>query len=244
MSESVNKPERDILGAAISDYFFGTAPAKLWVYDTVGPRVEMKVATYFRGRADMPQLEQVALQECRGKVLDIGAGAGSHALELQARGLDVTALDISPKAVAVMQARGVNHAIAEDIFDYSAGRYDTLLLMMNGIGLVGEVDGLKRFLRHAKELLLPGGQLLFDSSDVAYLYEDCELPGETYYGEITCRYGYRRRKTDPFSWLYIDFGTLRTLAETEGWKAELLFEDDHDQYLVRLKPVAGTQQER
>lgn len=227
--------ENDILGRAVSDHYFGHSPGRLWVYDTHGPRVEMDVSVYFRSLPEMPLLEQIALQECGARVLDIGAGAGSHALALQARGRDVTALDISPLNVSVMKARGIRKAIAADAFDFSKGHYDTLLLLLNGIGLVGDMDGLRRFLRHAKTLLLPGGQLLFDSSDVAYLYEASPMPAEHYYGEIRCRYGYKRRKTDWFSWLYIDFSTLRSIAAEEGWKPDLLFEDGNDQYLVRLK---------
>ena len=226
----------DVLGTAIADFYFNREPLKLWVYDTIGPRVEMKVATYFRSWADMPELERIALQECRGRVLDIGAGAGSHALELQKRGLEVTALDISPEAVGVMKERGVKAAVAGDIFHFSDGRYDTLLLLMNGIGLVATTDGLRQFLHHIKNLLRPGGQLLFDSSDVSYLYEDSLMPEDHYYGEITCRYGYKAKKTDPFSWLYIDYELLKKISREEGWLAELLFDDGNDQYLVRLKP--------
>lgn len=230
--------EQDILGSAISDYHFGTSPTKLWVYDTLGPRVEMDVSVYFRDWSKMPELERIALQECGSIVLDVGAGAGSHALELQERGKEVAALDISPLNVEVMNARGVQKAIAGNVFAYSKGQYDTLILLMNGIGLVGNIDGLRRFMQHARRLLVPGGQLLFDSSDVAYMYEEEPMPVDHYYGEITCRYGYKRRKTDWFSWLYIDFGTLRRIAAEEGWKAELLFEDDDDQYLVRLRLVS------
>jgi SAM-dependent methyltransferase len=225
----------DLLGTAISDHYFGTAPAKLWVYDTLGPRVEMDVSVYFRDWSKMPELEKIALQECGSKVLDTGAGAGSHALALQEREKDVTALDISALNVDVMKARGVRKAIAGDIFSFSEGKYDTLLLLMNGIGLVSNVEGLRKFLRHVRRLLLPGGQILFDSSDVAYMYEETPVPVDRYYGEITCRYGYRRHKTDWFSWLYIDFGTMRKIAAEEGWKPDLLFEDDDDQYLARLK---------
>ncbi len=225
----------DILGRAIADYYFNTSPAKLWVYDTIGPKVEMDVSVYFRDWTKMPELEKIALQESRGKVLDIGAGAGSHALELQQRGLELTALDISPLAVEVIKARGIQQAVTADIFHYSAAQYDTLLLLMNGIGLAGNPDGLRRFLRHAESLILPGGQLLFDSSDVTYLYEEEPLPEANYYGEIICQYGYKRRKTEPFSWLYVDWKMLSRIAEEEGWKSELLFEDDSDQYLARLR---------
>ena len=225
-------------GAAIADYYFNHSRAKLWVHDTHGPEVEMVTAIYFRGPDSMPEIEQRALAECRGSVLDIGAGAGSHALALQEQGLAVTALDISPEAVEVMRSRGVADAVAADIFEYEERTFDTLLLLMNGIGLAGSTAGLRRFLGHARGLLNPGGQLIFDSSDVAYLYEEKDLPADgTYYGQVTCRYEYKQQKTEWFTWLYIDFKTLREIAIEEGWKTELLQDDDDDQYLVRLTRV-------
>lgn len=224
----------DLPGEAIADFHFGNSPGKLWVYDDVGPRVEMDIAVYFRDRDAMPELERLALNACRGTVLDIGAGAGSHALALQQAGIDVTALEISPASVRVMKDRGIRNALQEDIFTYGGARYDTLLLLMNGIGLAGDLDGLRALLRKLQTLLNPGGQLLFDSSDVAYLFEDGLLPDDRYYGEIHCQYGYKRQQTSVFSWLYIDFDTLNRIATAEGWRCEKLFDDGNDQFLVRL----------
>jgi len=228
---------KDVLGNAIADFYFNDSRAKLWVHDHHGPEVEMEIPIYFRHRDSMPMLEQMALDACKGKILDIGAGAGSHALTLQQLDFDVTALDISPKATEVMRDRGIEKVLAQDVFSFHEEQFDTLLLLMNGIGLVGNIDGLKRFLAHAKTLLKPGGQLIFDSSDVAYLY-DYSIPELThYYGEITCRYEYKKQKTDWFSWLYIDEKTLKMVAAKEGWLVEKLFEDDDDQYLVKLTPA-------
>src|SRR6478736_2949841 len=106
--------QSDILGQALCDYHFRRPASRLWVYDSFGPRVEMKVPVYFRDWEEMPLLEQIALTECRGRVLDIGAGAGSHALELQRRGLDVVALDQSAGAVKVMEDRGVQKPVLGD----------------------------------------------------------------------------------------------------------------------------------
>jgi len=114
----------DVLGNALSDYFHKTSTGKLWVNNKYGPREEMPVDVYFREAEDMPELEWLALQHCRGKILDIGAGAGSHALVLQQMGLDITALDISPKAVAVMESRGVNKILCQDFFALDAGDAD------------------------------------------------------------------------------------------------------------------------
>lgn len=228
--------QSDILGQALCDYHFRRPASRLWVYDCFGPRVEMKVPVYFRSWEEMPLLEQIALTECRGRVLDIGAGAGSHALELQKRGLEVVALDQSEGAVEVMRDRGVQNAVQGDIFRYDEGKFDTLLLLMNGIGLAGDLSGLKKLLRKFRTLLKDGGQIICDSSDVAYMYDDHPFPKDRYYGEISCQYGYRSLRTEPFTWLYIDLNSLCGIAESEGWSCELLFEDGDDSHLIRLRP--------
>lgn len=225
----------DVLGQALFDYHqanqqnFG-----LWIHNKYGEKEEMPVEAYFREEDDMPDLEWLALNECRGTVLDIGAGAGSHALLLQERGYDVTALEISPLAAAVMRERGVKSVVETDIYKYGDAKYDTLLLLMNGIGLAGTVEGLKTLLDHLKELLHKGGQILFDSSDIAYLYEGNLPEGSEYYGELWYQYEYHGRKTDWFKWLYIDEFSLQKIVNELGYQMEVLLEDEYGQYLVRL----------
>ena len=257
----------DVLGDALSAYFHKTSTGKLWVNNKYGPREEMPVDVYFREAEDMPELEWLALQQCQGRVLDIGAGAGSHALILQQMGLDITALDISPKAAAVMQQRGVKQVLCQDFFSLSPDTglkgaassdalpeiaaspdatgsspneshlqpFDTLLLLMNGIGLAGTLAGLRNFLAKARTLLRPGGRLIFDSSDIAYMY-DGQLPKTgDYYGEILYQYEYRKQQSDWFKWLFIDRKTLNAIALSEGWQTEVLFGDEWDQYLVKCQ---------
>ncbi len=136
---------KDVLGDALSDHYHQTSTGKLWVHNTYGPKEEMPVDVYFRAMEDMPELEWIALQNCKGKILDIGAGAGSHALALQQIGLEITALDISPKAANIMALRGVRNIIQQDFFALDTGSgarpFDTLLLLMNGIGLAGSLTG-------------------------------------------------------------------------------------------------------
>lgn len=227
----------DIFGQALFDHYKQNGKHKLWINNTYGPKEEMPLDVYFRNAEEMPDLELIAITNCNGKVLDIGAGAGSHALILQGKGFDVTAMDISGLAVTIMQQRGVGHAFEADIFTYSREKYDTLLLMMNGIGLCGSIQQLRLFLQHTKTLLKTGGQLLFDSSDIAYLYEDKLPDSESYYGELSYQYEYKGQKTDWFKWLYIDSEKLKAVAAEDGWATEVLYEDDMDQYLVRLTLV-------
>ncbi|WP_262245642.1 class I SAM-dependent methyltransferase [Parapedobacter soli] len=228
----------DVLGQALHDYLRGSRGDKLLTHTSFGGIEEMPVAEFFRQPFDFPELEHIALSLCDGRVLDVGAGAGSHALLLQQRGIDVTALERSPLACEVMRARGVKRVINADFFEYQGGRYDTLLFLMNGIGVAGSIDGLTALLNHCKTLLTPGGQLLFDSSDIAYLYADGTVDKPTgYYGEIQYQYAYRGARSAPFGWLFIDQETLISIAQPLGWVVQILFEDGHDQYLARMEMI-------
>jgi len=228
---------KDVLGQAISDYFHQTSAGKLWVNNKYGPREEMPVAVYFRNAEEMPELEWIAVQHCKGKILDIGAGAGSHTLLLQQMGQDCTALEISPLAAAVIKARGVERIIQKDFFQWTGETYDTLLLMMNGIGLSGTLRGLRAFLGKARKLLSPGGQLIFDSSNIAYLYGGHPPEMPDYYGEILYQYEYKKQRSDWFNWLFIDGETLKTVAAEEGWQTEFLFTDESDQFLAKCQLI-------
>lgn len=225
--------EIDLPGIAIADFYHKNIKHRLYVKDDFGPKVEMPLHLYFRNWAEMPILERRALDLCRGRILDVGAGAGAHTLELQLRKMDATALEISPAACGVMEKRGVNNVVCADIFKFSGGQFDTILLLMNGIGLCGTLQRLGRFFSIAKNMLREGGQLIFDSCDIRYMYDGGALP-DHYYGEVRCRYEYAGLKTEPFKWLYIDHLTLADIASEYSLHCEIIAEDDNDQYLAKL----------
>jgi len=232
----------DPLGHALFDFHHGHADATLTVHSNVAEDEPLPASYLFRTLWEMPELERTALEACRGRVLDLGAGAGCHALELQQRGFTVKALDVSPGAAQVMQQRGVQQVACHDLFDPILTNdlpYDTILMLMNGLGLVGTLDGLEKFLVHARGLLAPGGQILATSADIAYLYEDEEgalvlnLNGP-YYGEVEYRMSYKEETGAPFHWLFADASILQDYAEAAGYTVEFLDHDEQDQYLVRL----------
>lgn len=192
----------------------------------------------------MPALEQKALGLCRGKVLDVGCGAGSHSLYLQERGLSVTGLDRSEGAIRLAELRGLKQTVCRGIYDLEVGDFDTLLLMMNGAGIAGSLEGLQRLLKHFLRLLQPGGQVLMDSSDLIYMFEaDTDggvwVPGEvSYYGEVTYQWDYGGELGEPFPWLFVDFRTLDKVAGPLGYQVDLVAEGPHYNYLARLSPRA------
>jgi len=224
---------------AFFDYLSGKTDTQLIVHNSKGDDETMPVRYFFRTYEEMPELEKIALKKCIGNILDIGAGSGCHSLYLQKQGWQVTALDIRPGFVKVMQRRGIKNVVNADIQDFNQGKFDTLLMLMNGIGFTLNFDGLERFLNSARDLLVAGGQILLDSSDLLYMYKDehgnvkINL-NEDYYGEVEYQVEYKGKKGIPFNWLFVDFANLSFIADQAGFRCELLYEDESFNYLARL----------
>lgn len=230
----------DPMGAAIRDYFRQGKSAQLKVLSSLFDDDEMPVAHLFRSYHEMPPLEQRALNEARGKVLDVGAGAGCHALALQERGFDVTAVDISPLSCETMKERGVANVECVNIFNQRfQERFDTLLLLMNGTGIAGKLSRLPQLLSRLKQLMNPGAQILIDSSDLRYVYEDedgvldVDFDG-AYYGEVDYQMTYRNIIGKSFDWLYADSVVLAECCRQCGLKCEILAQGQHYDYLARI----------
>ena len=232
----------DPMGAAIWDYHkYGKADT-LIVRSSMFDDDEIPVKDLFREYSDMPELEQLALNEASGRILDVGAGSGCHSVALQKMGKHTVAIDISSLSVEVMRERGVD-ARCVNFFDEDFNeRFDTVLMLMNGTGIVGNPENMPRFFDRLRSLLNPGGRVLIDSSDLKYLYEDedgvLEIDlADDYYGLVDYQMVYKDIEGESFDWLYVDFGTLSYYAEEAGFKAELLFEGEHYDYLAELRPV-------
>lgn len=239
METTILRKEKDPMGAAIYDYFQAGKAGKLRVFSSQFEEDEIPVKELFRTYAHMPVLEQTALNLAEGKILDVGAGSGCHSLALQEMGKEAVAIDISPLSVEVMQARGVNAQLVNLFDPHFAERFDTVLMLMNGSGIVGRVENFGTFFQRMKLLLNPGGCILMDSSDLRYLFEEedgsfvVDLAAD-YYGQLDFRMQYKQIKGEAFDWLYVDFNTLSLYASQYGFKAELMKEGSHYDYLARL----------
>lgn len=233
-------PQHDAMGRAIRDYYFGGRAERLRVLSSMFDEDEMPVPHLFRQPTEMNVLERMALLLAHGRVLDVGAGAGCHSLPLQARGLQVRAIDVSPLSVETMRARGVKDVQLADFFDDDLGTgYDTILMLMNGIGICGGLDELPTFFARIDQLLAEGGCVFTDSCDLRYILGDDEGnldldDFEGYYGEVDYRMQYADTLGEPFNWLYIDFDTLARAAQAAGFRAELLREGESNDYLAKL----------
>lgn len=231
----------DIIGKACRDYFnHPDDDRNIEVWSDIAETDYIPINYLFRTFDEMPALEQNALKRCHGKVLDIGAGVGSHALWLQQKGIEVTALEVSSGACEVMQLRGVKQILQEDFFELPRSfKYNTLLMLMNGIGIVGTIYRLPEFFNKARNLLAPGGQILVDSSDLRYLFlqDDGSILinlNDRYYGEVEYRMSYKNQKSRRFPWLFIDDQLLEYHAHKNGFSFERIAEGEHFDYLARL----------
>ena len=230
---------KDLMGRAIWDYYYQENSEDLQTETSISELDDLPVSYLFRDYQEMNALEKKALDSSFGKVLDVGSGAGSHSLYLQnERKLEVTALDISPKSIEVCKARGVKNAICEDLLQFSEKDFDTILLLMNGTGIFQSLEHIDQYLQKLKSLVAENGQILLDSTDILYMYDQDEdggvlVPATGYYGELDYYLHYKGESEEPMKWLYLDFDTLENAAIANGFKIQKI-EQQEDSYLAQL----------
>jgi len=235
------------LGTALLDYHHGVTDAVLVVESDLWEDEPTPVEAFYRpGGFELPPLEREALSLCRGRVLDLGAGAGRHALELQAAGCEVVALDPLEDAVEIMRDRGVADPRRGDLRSVAGERFDTVLMLMNGLGIVGDLHGLGLLLEALPGVLSPGGRLVCDSADLAAVLRDESpevLDGLTgrdrYLGEVEFSLRYRSMVGRPYPWLFVDPESLVIMAEAAGFDAAIAARGDRRSYLAVLTDATG-----
>ncbi|MCF8715637.1 class I SAM-dependent methyltransferase [Joostella atrarenae] len=231
---------KDLFGKAILDYYHKNLSEDILTETSISDEDVLPISYLFRSYKDMPPLEREALKESFGNVLDIGCGAGSHSLYLQeTKKLSVTALDISEGAIKITKERGVKNVIQQDIFQLKEKKYDTILMLMNGTGIFGTYKSVPEKLKHLKSLLSEKGQILIDSSDIIYMFDEDEDGGKwvpmdnDYYGELTYTLKYKG-EVETTTWLYLDFNTLSLFCEMVGLKCEQIATGDNYDYLAKI----------
>ena len=229
---------KDIFGKALLDYQSGNYSVDLITSTNISDEDVLPLPYLFRGFSEMPKLEQKALQLAEGRVLDVGCGSGSHALWLQDKGQNVKAIDNSEGAIIVAKQRGVLNVELKPLLEETES-FDTILLLMNGTGIFQELSEVASYLKHLKSLLNPDGQILIDSSDISYMYEDDDGGmwldlNQSYPGELDYFLSYKGEKEVTMKWLYLDFETLKTACLTVGLKCEKVMDGEHFDYLARI----------
>lgn len=235
-TENLYSLQHDAMGAAIIDFWQKKVQEnKLEVFCSIAEVEIFPIDYLFRTYTQMPHIEQKALQMSYGHILDIGAAAGCHSLYLQQQNKSVTACDISSFCVQVMQEQGIQNILQADVWQLpNTQQYDTILLLMNGIGLAENLQKLPTFLNNLKNILSQNGQILFTSTDIRYMYEKVNKNKIPYYGEVSYQMRYGNVVSHFFDWLYLDIQTAKKIGSQLGWKTELVATDKTGHYLMRL----------
>jgi len=231
--------KNDLYGKALLDYQHNGFSENIKTHSSLGGEDEYPLPYLFRNFNEMPVLEQKALKLAKGKIIDVGCGAGSHSLYLQQKNKDVLSIDISKGAIETCKLRGIKNAQVQDIWEIKNQQFDSILLLMNGAGMCGKLHRLTDFLNHLKTLLHPNGQILLDSTDVIYMFEDEEGnylidANQPYYGETIFTMEYKNKKGVPFNWLYVDYINLQRAANFCGLHCELIQKGEYFDYLARI----------
>lgn len=230
---------KDILGQALLDYQNGNYSEDILTETNISEEDVLPLPYLFRGFSEMPSIEKNALKLAKGKVLDVGCGAGSHSLYLQEKGLGVIAIDTSKGAIEVCKMRGVIDARKIDLLNLKEEKFDTILLLMNGTGIFQKIEFIDSYLQHLKSLLTPNGQILIDSSNLQYMYDTTAegailVPSDRYYGELEFVMKYKNETSKPFKWLYLDETIFETAASNCSLRFEVLARGENYDYLAKL----------
>ncbi len=234
----------DVFGMAFQEYHSNGVAPSIKVEINGEEQEPLHVDYFFRTVAEMPEMEQIALDRCRGRILDVGAAAGCHSVALNDRKLNVTSLEISSLSCDVMRMRGLKDVVCADFLAFRPDvSFDTILFLMNGLGMGQTVEGTVNLLKHAKSMLSPGGEIIGDTSDLVYLYDEdfqtkrglsLQSSFDHYYGKVHFNLQWKHVKTS-FDWIYPDPDMLDWCAKQAGLKLELIQEGPHYDYLFALK---------
>ncbi|RRO21469.1 class I SAM-dependent methyltransferase [Flavobacteriaceae bacterium 14752] len=234
----------DIIGKALIDYHNhiydkskNTIIEDILTWTSISDIDTLPTSYFFRSFDDMPAIEKFALEQCYGKILDVGCGAGSHSLYLQNKGFDVKGIDISDGAIRVSKKRSVLKVEQLHLLDVEE-KFDTILLLMNGTGIFQEYDKVQVYLKHLKSILNPNGQILIDSSDIKYMFDDEFIfPSNHYYGELDYYMSYKGEKEKPMKWLYLDFENLKKKCTKVDLKCDKIMNGKHFDYLAKISSI-------
>lgn len=230
----------DPISQGVFNYYFHRDNSPILIHSDGFDTDEVLPSYFFRTYQQMPTLEQKAMDLAKGKVLDVGACAGCHSLYLQNKGMEVTALERSALCCKVMDEQGISSVKNLDLFQLQNENFDTILLLMNGTGIAGTLNGLDQLFQKLAELLAVNGQILIDSSDLIFLYTEedgsavIDLNAERYYGELIFQTEYKGSKGLEFPWLYVDIDLLTKYANKNNFKVKHVYKGDHFDYLARI----------
>jgi SAM-dependent methyltransferase len=227
------------IAAALLDHYRSGRSRRVRALRADGVSFAIDTAEYFTLEGQLASLDALSLDRCRGRVLDVGAGAGRHSLALQKRGIEVVAIDVSPICSALCTERGVREVRTFSVMSLDSaaplGLFDSIFFGMQTIGVAGGVKPLEKLLRRLQNCLHPGGELIVDSSALREPWEGDAEDNAASRGEIVLSTRYRGWRGEAFPWLYLAEEDLRKIARRAGYEMEVLARVEAGEYLAALR---------
>ena len=237
------KENQDAFGHSIYDYLKGEAEFQIVERDD-GDIGSIKLGVYFNQYKDWHPIEKKAMRYVRGRVLDIGCGAGRHALYLQEKGHDVVGIDNSPLAIKVCKERGLRDARVVPItrINSKLGIFDTVIMMGNNFGLFGSFEKAKQLLGKLSKIISQSGRIITTTNDVY----DTDIPEHLAYhaanrskgrmsGQLRIRVRYKTYSTPWFDYLIVSKNEMENILEGTGWVVTKYIDSDISYYMAILE---------
>jgi SAM-dependent methyltransferase len=248
---SIFKDNQDAFGRQLYDYYLRNSishiPGIIERYDGY-INSSGSITLYFSGFKDWPLIERKAIRLARGRVLDIGCGAGRHCLYLQEKGLDVTGIDNSPLAIEVCKQRGVKDAILLSIGDIHPGLgvFDTVLMFGSNFGLFGSFKGARRTLKKLDRITSKHAKILAMTNDLYRTEDPDHLSYHEYNrnhgrmgGQLKLKVRYRKYSTPWFDYLLVSKAEMEDILDGTGWKAARYIDSEDSHYVAVIEKRKG-----
>jgi SAM-dependent methyltransferase len=238
------KDYQDAHGHAMHDYLRGKGGFEIVERDDGFITPSNAPAVYFSKYRDWPAHEKKAMEYVRGKVLDIGCGAGRHSLYLQGKGFDVLGMDVSPLAIKACKLRGLKKAKLMSISRISSklGGFDTLLMFGNNFGLFESFDKAKRLLKRFHRITSEKARIIAESMDPCKTNEPDHLEYHKFNikrgrmcGQLRLRVRYKKYATPWFDYLLVSEDEMKHMLKGTGWQVKGFLDSDDPMYVAVIE---------
>ena len=233
------KDSQDVYGHALSDCLKEKRGCIIAERDDGYFDASEELHPYFFAYDQWPDHEKKAITYVRGTVLDVGCGAGRHSLYLQGKGYTVTSIDISPLAIEVCKTRGLKRVYTLSITDITPelGVFDTLIMLGNGFGLVGNPAQARQLFERFKKVTTEEGRIIAGSYALCHNgrpehkeYQEVNRIHGRMPGQMKLRMRHRKYVTPWFDWLTVSKEEMKEIVEKMGWKITGFIDGDEGEY--------------
>lgn len=232
--------KRDAYGQEVWAFFLGKKSFEVIERDDGFVDFSTGAPAYFAEHKDWPKIQKQAIKYARGRVLDVGAGAGRVSLYLQKKKLGVVAIDNSPLAIKVCKKRGVKHAKVlpiEQIGKFKPDCFDTIIMFGNNFGLFGSFKKAKLLLKKFHKITSPSALIITENVDpyktedpVHLAYHKFNRKRGRMPGQLRIRIRFRNFIGDWFDYLLVSKKEMKEILKDTGWKVRKFIDSDNYMY--------------